>query len=408
MLNIWSITAFYIGIVGLGVGIFLWGKPQGNSLFDRLYQIVCIHTPRLLKKGLEKIFGKRAPAALDAIWVYLCYTSNPLVQMFYLAIVIGGYLTFAIYGHPHLPNTYLSGVHKYFGFVIFNACLGSWWTACRTDPGAVTSNNVDELCEVYQWDEQIFTFSTCQTCDLVKPARSKHCALCDVCVSKFDHHCIWINSCVGVGNHRWFLAFLFTHLIICAYGGGLGIIIIYDLVIQKDLMNAVFVDPTTQARIPASIWIIVQYMLATQGMVVFVAIICLVMGVVLAGFFLWHLNLVRIGTTTNELSKWGYVKWCLKQEGEEGKAKMKELRNIYNAGMFANFREVLFPINVHRLPGMLAKEKASSKAATIGNATVDTPEEEKVCAKEAAVDKAPVDEQAVKTKGPRKRAAKNN
>jgi hypothetical protein len=30
-------------------------------------------------QGLEKCFGKRAPACLDAAWVYVCYTS-PLVE----------------------------------------------------------------------------------------------------------------------------------------------------------------------------------------------------------------------------------------------------------------------------------------------------------------------------------------
>ena len=32
-------------------------------------------------QGLEKCFGKRAPACLDAAWVYVCYTS-PLVEFF--------------------------------------------------------------------------------------------------------------------------------------------------------------------------------------------------------------------------------------------------------------------------------------------------------------------------------------
>ena len=36
------------------------------------------------------------------------------------------------------------------------------------------------------------------------------------------------------------------------------------------------------------------------------------------------------GTTTNEISKWSYLKMCLKQEGPEGKEKIKLLRNEYN------------------------------------------------------------------------------
>merc|ERR1712032_696318 len=103
-----------------------------------------------------------------------------------------------------------------------------WWKACRTDPGIITPMNAEELCKI---------------CEIAKPARSKHCGLCNVCVARFDHHCIWLNNCVGVGNHKWFLAFLLTHLVLCLYGCGAGTCIAYSIIQKKDLLKAVFVDP---------------------------------------------------------------------------------------------------------------------------------------------------------------------
>merc|ERR1712194_822969 len=127
--------------------------------------------------------------------------------------------------------------------------------------------------------------------------------------------------------------------------------------------NAVFVDPVTRERHKATKMIIVQYLLATEGMLIFVVLLAAVMGLVLFGFFLWHLNLVRIGTTTNELSKWSYVKWALKQQGEQGKEELKKLVNPFNKGMIANFREVFFNIDVHRLPSRDAKrDQAHTKS----------------------------------------------
>jgi len=273
---------------------------------------------------------------------------NPIVQLFYLCVVVGGFLTFVAHGYPHLPNRLVGVVHKYSGFGVFVMCLTVWWRACTTDPGTVTLGNMDDLCEVYEWDDQIFSSSQCKTCELTKPARSKHCSLCNVCVARFDHHCIWINNCVGIGNHRWFLMFLLSHWIICFYGAGLGTTIAYEIVVQKDLFQAVFVDPQTRQRHKATLLIICQYMLATEGLLIFIVVICGVMGLVLFGFFMWHLNLIRMGTTTNELSKWNYLKSRLKAEGEEGLEKLKNLNNIYNQGFRSNFKEVFFPLNVHK------------------------------------------------------------
>mmetsp|Transcript_76068 Transcript_76068/g.212589 ORF Transcript_76068/g.212589 Transcript_76068/m.212589 type:complete len:372 (+) Transcript_76068:115-1230(+) len=362
-MNFYTITALYAVFGGLGIGIFLWGKPDGNSMFDRLYRLICQQLPAGIKRALEKCCGKRAPAFLDWLWNYVCYTSNPIVQVFYLCVIVGGFLTFVTYGFPHLPNRLVGSVHKYTGFAVFVVCLSVWWKACSTDPGTVTPLNVDDLCKIHEWDDVIFTNMQCKTCDIVKPARSKHCGLCNVCVARFDHHCIWLNNCVGVGNHKWFLSFLFWHLVLCLYGFSLGTVLIYNVIVEKDLQNAVFVDPLTRQKHKATWSIIGQYMLASEGMIIFVSLLALVMGLVLFGFFLWHLNLVRTGMTTNELSKWNYVKWSLRQEGEQGKEELKKLVNPYNKGMIANFREVFFNIDVHRLPGRDGKkDQAQAKS----------------------------------------------
>ena len=339
-MNLALLTAVYAVIGALGLGIFLWGKPNGNSIFDRLYRAVCVNTPRALKSVLRRIFGPKGADFLDWLWEYVCYTSNPLVQIFYLCVVVGGYLVFVAYGYPHVPGRFCAAYHKYLGFLNFTVCLGVWWRACRMDPGVVTPANADKLCELYPWDEIMFTKQLCRTCNVVKPARSKHCGLCGVCVSRFDHHCIWINNCVGVGNHRWFLGFLFFHTVLCLYGASVGTIILFDIVDSQRLFEAVFVDPVTKERHQATKVIVIQYLLGKEGMVIFVTVLAVIMGLVLAGFLLWHLNLVRMGTTTNELSKWNYIIWSLKREGEEGKKHAKELKNMYNAGMFRNFKEV--------------------------------------------------------------------
>lgn len=50
----------------------------------------------------------------------------------------------------------------------------------------------------------------CPECQVIRTARSRHCAICNQCVERFDHHCPWINNCVGINNHNAFLMFLIT------------------------------------------------------------------------------------------------------------------------------------------------------------------------------------------------------
>merc|ERR1719265_1161617 len=133
------------------------------------------------------------------------------------------------------------------------------------------------------------------------------------------------------------------------YGAGLGGVIIYTMITEKKLLEATFVDPVTRERFTATYLIVFQYLLATEGMLLFITILCAIMGLVLLGFYFWHLNLVRMGTTTNELSKWKYLKYCLKREGEEGKEKLKHLRNEYNQGICANFSEVIWPLECRKM-----------------------------------------------------------
>lgn len=184
--------------------------------------------PGSLKWVAHKIAGQRGIDAIDGAWHYIAYTSNPLCQGFYLLLLIGGYLIYVIKGYPLIPNPYMADYHKYLGLANFCVCLWCFVKASILNPGIVTQRNVDDLCQFYPNDDKIFYSDTepCKTCTTKKPARSKHCALCNVCVCRFDHHCIWVNNCVGIGNARWFLAYLLSNAFFLTYGASAGFVVL--------------------------------------------------------------------------------------------------------------------------------------------------------------------------------------
>jgi len=57
----------------------------------------------------------------------------------------------------------------------------------------------------------------CRRCRTFKPRRAHHCSICNRCIVKMDHHCPWVNNCVGIGNHKYFVLFIFYTFVSCTY-----------------------------------------------------------------------------------------------------------------------------------------------------------------------------------------------
>jgi len=382
----------WVGCFGVFGGIMMCGDPESGSMCGKANYWLQITLPDAIHGCFLRFGGRPILNALGWVRTFFCWKPNPIVQILYLVLVVGGFGLFITKGYPLIPNPYFGGWHRYTGLLCMSTCLLTFVLASGTPPGAINKKNLKKF-DVYPYDDVLYDERECSTCEVTKLARSKHCRVCDICVSRFDHHCIWLNNCVGERNYRWFLSFLLIHAVTLYYGMIAALSIIKTVVDEKGLLNATFVHRETGQKVSAGYTVIFQYLMFHYGALMGLLIMCVVMGTVLFGFWGYHMWLVRANTTTNESFKWGSVRhehgrltrrWhalrrqlkearamAMQQEGKDDDKTLEALGlheatdgfnllllpdepplmpiNVYNHGFWANLREIIRPRSLRPL-----------------------------------------------------------
>ena len=122
--------------------------------------------------------------------------------------------------------THAGFLHQTAFALIAGMAIWSHFQAMTTNPGAVPPDaqplpENHSQCIPATNDSTTPSPSTnlrlCRRCKAYKPPRAHHCSICKRCVIKMDHHCPWVNNCVGIGNHKYFLLFVFYTFVSCLY-----------------------------------------------------------------------------------------------------------------------------------------------------------------------------------------------
>lgn len=152
----------------------------------------------------------------------------------------------------------------------------------------------------YPYDHILFRpGKVCSTCNLSKPARSKHCSLCNACVAECDHHCPWVNACLGRGNYRWFLALLLSLSVLEYYGAFLSWYIL------RPSLKFSSTAPTFSRAYASSVLDVVSEAVTEGGLsIAGVGMLAISTAALPLGLFVYHVYLIWAGTTTNESQKW--------------------------------------------------------------------------------------------------------
>ncbi|XP_019407388.1 PREDICTED: palmitoyltransferase ZDHHC13 isoform X1 [Crocodylus porosus] len=130
-----------------------------------------------------------------------------LPAIFMLSSIFWMSTTWFVWFLPDLIDTVFQWffVLSIFGFLYY------FYKTWKTDPGFIKASEEERKKSIVTLAEAgCLDFRTfCTSCLIKKPLRSMHCLICNACVARYDQHCLWTGQCVGVGNHYYFILFLF-------------------------------------------------------------------------------------------------------------------------------------------------------------------------------------------------------
>lgn len=233
--------------------------------------------------------------------VYCFQKPNPLMQILYLVLIYGGYFAWLVVGEHYLPP---DSIHHITSKLTMIAVFISFLAASFCDPGVIKPGGVNSNVRKYHFDNVMYAPNTaCPTCEIVKPARSKHCRICDHCVHRFDHHCPWVNNCVGAKNYRYFLLFLVMTIFFLAYASYLLSFVLLGIVNEKKLWSSVYRDTETNQYVQVSYWFIVRYVSYFFPTLWILFLLAFSMLWCVLAFLGYHIWLVLLNQTSNERSK---------------------------------------------------------------------------------------------------------
>lgn len=297
----------YTLIFGFVIYAFFCSDVDSEGINGTISRYLFWKIPDQMSKTLKMICGDYIFKKLSNLFKYVVYERNPILQVVYLIIINSLYIGWLVYGQHLLPTILVDYYHAYLATIGMIICHVSFYFACTTNPGVINNENVECFMH-HPYDNIMFTQGNiCKTCQVKRPARSKHCSLCGVCVSKFDHHCVWINQCVGENNYHYFLVFLLVHIIFLFWAGTMIFLVLISEVYEKKLYSQVFINSRTGVELKASNFRIFKYIISRKTNLCIVDIFIFIMGICLTGFLCYHLYLINQGTTTNESFKWSRV-----------------------------------------------------------------------------------------------------
>ncbi|NXT73483.1 ZDHC4 palmitoyltransferase, partial [Zapornia atra] len=212
-----------------------------------------------------------------------------------------------------------------------------------TNPGVITRSNHASLVKIYAYDGVLFQRGVvCPTCNMEKPARSKHCSFCSMCVHRFDHHCVWVNNCIGAFNAKYFFLYLLTLSAMAATIAGITAAFLIHVVLLSGVMRGSYIDDHGQER-AVEILFLIQDLFLTFPRIVFMLGFVILLTLVLGTYCCFNLYLALTNQTANEWRKSRRCE-CSHHLTLQPHHRQVVYKNIYSRGAWMNVKEIFRPL----------------------------------------------------------------
>mmetsp|Transcript_38867 Transcript_38867/g.49622 ORF Transcript_38867/g.49622 Transcript_38867/m.49622 type:complete len:421 (+) Transcript_38867:89-1351(+) len=148
----------------------------------------------------------------------IMFGSDIGIFIFTNCMIISAFLLFLCFTLPQFSKHFsilVSIPLGLFGTCLMLSSLYNLWKTGSSDPGIIPRNHPNIIVqepEDEDNDDGSSGYRYCETCNVYRPPRAKHCHACDNCVAEFDHHCPWVGNCVAGRNYHYFVRFVFSTL----------------------------------------------------------------------------------------------------------------------------------------------------------------------------------------------------
>ncbi|KAH9100139.1 hypothetical protein LEN26_016142 [Aphanomyces euteiches] len=339
--------ALAIAVVGIGLPLgyvfLVYGvDPDRDTAMSTVRRLLLEDTPAFLSRLLLRLCGPDVHKSTLDIFDYVLNKPNPLMQIVYLHLVVGGYALFLVFADPLIPNIYLAEYHKYCLPAAVLAAVISFLKASTAPAGKMWSSTVGTnsipTCIAQNRNAQPAIASN-QLVPNIALCATYAChdsiivRLFSYQSTNFGVDCAWLNACVGELNYKYFIAFIGVNALILIYATYVLLHVLLGEVVSLQLFESKYVNQETGEPADATLWIVIRYVIYIHPVTSMLLFIAIVMGSALIAFFVFHIYLIVGNRTTNEFFKqWGM------QQSERTKAK-----RFYNLSLIANCLEVIFP-----------------------------------------------------------------